>query len=199
MDTTTGLSPEVIEEFVIACHGNYPKIRAMLEQEPGLLNEKWTKFDENGLEASGHMGRADIANHLLEKGAPLTIFAAAMLGRTEDVAAFLSEDPARATAPGVHGISILYHAALSGKVEIAEMLVAHGGGDEAGHALHAAVRPGHVEMVEWLLARGGDPNTLNFEGKTTLDVALAQGHEAVADKLRAHGGVESPIQEERGA
>ena len=198
MDTTTELSPELIEEFVIACHGNYPKIRAMLEQEPGLLNEKWTKFDENGLEASGHMGRADIANHLLERGAPLTIFAAAMLGRTEDVAAFLEDNPALANATGVHGFSILFHAALSGKVEIAELLVAHGGGEDADTALHAAVRPGHTEMVEWLLARGGDPNTPDFQGKSTLDVALQQRHTAIADMLRAHGGVETSA-EEKGA
>jgi hypothetical protein len=199
MSTETGLSPETIEEFVLAAHGNYPRVCAMLAEEPSLLNSKWARFDENGLEASGHMGRADIANHLLERGAPLTIFAAGMLGRTEDVAAFLREDPTLASANGVHGISIMYHAALSGKVEIAELLVAHGGGSGAGHALHAAVRPGHMEMVEWLLARGGDPNTLNFEGKTTLDVALALGHAAIADKLRAHGGVEGQAEQERGA
>src|SRR5438477_3751958 len=98
MNTSVELTPELIEEFVISAHGNYPKVRAMLEQEPRLLNEKWVKFDENALEASGHMGRADIANFLLDRGAPLTIFAAAMLGRMEDVAAFLDEDPARAKA-----------------------------------------------------------------------------------------------------
>lgn len=195
METQTELSPEFIEEFVISAHGNFPKVRAMLEQEPRLLNEKWTKFDENGLEASGHMGRADIANYFLEHGAPLTVFAAAMLGRTEDVAAFLRENPELAKANGVHGISILFHAASSGNIEIVEMLVANGGGADAGNALHAAVRPGHTEMVEWLLARGGDPNTPDFSGKTTLDVALAQGHTAIADTLRAHGGVESPAQE----
>jgi ankyrin repeat protein len=199
MDTTTELSPELIEEFVINCHGNFPKVQAMLEAEPRLLNEKWVKFDENALEASGHMGRADIANYLLDRGAPLTIFAAAMLGRTEDVEGFLRENPALATARGVHGFSILFHAALSGKVEIAELLVAHGGGEDADTALHAAVRPGHTEMVEWLLARGGDPNTPDFQGKTTLDVALEQGHTEIAEMLRAHGGVESPAEAEKGA
>ncbi len=199
MDAHTELSPHLIEDFVLSCHGNYPRVRAMLDYEPRLVSARWLRFDENGLEAAGHMGRADIANHLLAKGEPLTIFAAAMLGRTEDVAAFLKEDPSLATANGVHGISILYHAALSGKVEIAEMLVAHGGGEGASHALHAAVRPGHAEMVEWLLARGGDPNTLNFEGKTTLDVALAQGHKAMADILRLKGTIESPLEHDMGA
>ena len=132
MSASVGLSPQLIEEFVISAHGNFPKAREMLEQEPGLLNEKWSRFDENALEASGHMGRADIVEYLLEKGAPPTIFSAAVQGKVEDVAAFLREDPERAKRPGVHGIGILFHVATSGKVEIAEMLVAHGGGDRRG-------------------------------------------------------------------
>ena len=162
----------------------------MLEKEPALLNAKWDKLNESALEASGHMGLPDIANYLLNKGAPLTIFAAAMLGRTEDVAVFLQEEPRLARANGIHGISILYHAALSGKVEISEILVSHGGGDAASEALHAAVRPGHMEMVRWLLTRGADPNTPNFEGKSPLHMAIAGGHEKIAQLLSDSGGTE---------
>jgi uncharacterized protein len=191
MSTSVELSPDLIQEFVISAHSNFPKVREMLEQEPRLLNEKWTRFDENALEASGHMGRADIMEYLLGKGAPLTIFAAASLGRPDDVAAYLKENPALATALGVHGMSILYHAALGGKVEIADMLLVSGGGQGANHALHAAVMLGRREMAAWLLARGADPNTPNFENKTTLDVALALGYDEIAEMLRKHGGVES--------
>lgn len=194
MDPNAELSPDYIQEFVIAAHGDFDKVREMLEQEPRLLSAKWAQFDENGLEASGHMGRADIANHFLDLGAPLTVFAAAMLGRTDDVASFLKDDPTLASANGVHGISILYHTAMSGKTEIADMLVAHGGGQEASHSLHGAVGHGRIEMVEWLLARGADPNTKDWAGKTTLDSALARGHADIAELLRAHGGVESPAE-----
>jgi hypothetical protein len=69
MSTSAELSTELIEEFVISAHFNLPKVQEMLEREPRLLNEKWTKFDENALEASGHMGRADIMEYLLDKGA----------------------------------------------------------------------------------------------------------------------------------
>jgi ankyrin repeat protein len=198
MSTQVELSPEVIEEFVISAHFNYPKVQEMLEQEPRLLNEKWLKVDENALEASGHMGRADIMEYLLGKGAPLTIFAAASLGRPDDVAAFLQEKPELATALGVHGLSILYHAALGGNVKIADMLVAHGGGQGASHALHAAVMLGRREMAAWLLARGADPNTLNFDRKTTLDVALSRGDGDIARMLREHGGVESTTEKVAG-
>lgn len=185
------LSPELIQEFVISAHGDFSKMQEMLEREPGLLNEKWMPFDENALEAAGHMGRADIAEYLLGKGAPLTFFAAAMLGRVDEVSAYLAEKPELATALGVHTISILYHAALSGRVAIAEMLVANGGGEDVSNALHAATEYGHKEMAAWLLDRGADPNTTNFEKKTTLDVALARGHGELAEMLRARGGVES--------
>jgi len=193
-ETSTALSPEFIRDFVIAAHSDLPKVTELLEQEPSLLNAKWAQVDENGLEASGHMGRADIANHFLGLGAPLTIFAAAMLGRTEDVQTFIDDDPTLASANGVHGISILYHAAHSGKTEIVDLLVANGGGQEAGHAIHAAVEHGHIEMIERLLALGGDPNVKDFRGKTTLDVALDRGNTEIAEMLRAHGGVESPTE-----
>ncbi len=192
IETNTALSAEFVQEFVIAAHSDFPKVREMLAQEPRLLNAKWAQVDENGLEASGHMGRADIANFFLDSGAPLTIFAAAMLGRTEDVETFLKDDPTLASANGVHGISILYHAAHSGKTEIVDLLLANGGGQSASHALHAAVEHGHAEMVERLLALGGDPNATDFRGRTTLDAALAGGHTSIAEMLRAHGGVESP-------
>jgi ankyrin repeat protein len=192
MSTTVELSPELVQEFVISAHGNFPKVQEMLEKEPGLLNEKWKDFDENALEASGHMGRADIMNYLLDRGAPLTVFAAASLGNAEDVAAFMRENPAlAANTPGVHGISLLFHAALSGNVEVAKMLVANGGVESAGHALHAAIVYGHRDMVVWLLDKGGDPDTLDWQNKTTLDVALARGHNEVADLIRERGGVES--------
>ncbi len=191
MSTPVELSPDVIEEFVIAAHDNFDKVREMLEREPNLLNQKWAQFDENALEASGHMGRGDIATYVLGKGASLTVFAAAMLGRTDDVAAFLRDEPGLASALGVHGISILHHAASSGKIEIVEMLVANGGGQGSSHALHAAVEPGHTEMVKWLLDHDANPNIPDFYGKTPLDVALSQGYSEMAEMIRNKGGVES--------
>jgi ankyrin repeat protein len=137
------------------------------------------------------MGRADIATYLLDKGAPLTIFAAAMLGLTDEVTAFLHDDPSLATADGVHGISLLYHAALSGKVELVELLVEHGNATNRSAAIHAAVAQGHPEMTDWLLAHGADPNAPNYEGKTPLDIALERGHARIAESLRAEGGHES--------
>lgn len=190
MTATQEPTQEEIGELVLSAHGNYEQVVALLERNLALLNGRYEKFNETALEAASHMGRREIAEHLLAAGAPLTICAAAMLGRTGDVAAFLAADPALARSAGAHGIPVLFHAALGGETDIADLLVAHGGGEGASQALQAAAWYGHPDMARWLLARDADPNTPNFQGKLPMKVALENGHPDVADLLRAHGGRE---------
>ena len=186
------LDQELVGEFVLAAHFNFPKVQALYQQHPALLDATWQKFNERAIEAASHMGARSIAEFLLERGAPMSIFIAAMLGDTEQVARYLEADPALAGSKGVHGITILYHAALSGKTEIADLLVERGGGVGANDALHAAVKFGHLEMVKWLLAHGVDEvNALNFDKKTPLQVTLERGYDEIAALLRAKGGQES--------
>jgi ankyrin repeat protein len=153
-----------------------------------LLDARYEEWNERPIEAAGHMGNRPIAEYLLAKGAPLNIFAAAMLGMTEQVGDYLAADPNLASANGVHGISILFHAAMSGKVEIADLLVANGGGQDASNALHGAAAFGHTEMARWLLARGAEPNPRNWQEKTPLQVAQERGFEELAALLREAGG-----------
>jgi ankyrin repeat protein len=183
-------SQELVEQFVLAAHGNLARVKDLHSQHPGLLNTKWEKFDENALEAAGHTGRRDIADYLLTSGAPLTIYAAAMLGTEDRVAAFLQANPLLARTPGVHGFSVLYHAALSGNVEIAELLSAQGGEIGQDAALHAATSGNHLAMATWLLSHGANVNGLNFEGKTPLQVANESGRGDLAALLTQHGGTE---------
>lgn len=64
---------------------------------------------------AAHVGRKDIALYLLEKGARMDIFAAAMLGELEVVQAILVAQPEALRAPGPHGISLLQHARMGGE------------------------------------------------------------------------------------
>jgi ankyrin repeat protein len=184
------LPQEVIRPFVLAAHGDLATVTELLAREPRLLNAVYEEFDETALAAAAHTGQAAIANHLLAAGAPLTICAAAMLGQTDRVAAFLRADASQASSNGAHGIPLLFHAALSGRTEMADLLVAHGGGQGRDAALHGATRPGHTAMVRWLLERGAAVNTPNFQGKTPLQVALEAGHHEIADLLRQYGATE---------
>jgi len=188
---TTEPAPELIEQFVLAAHGNFARVKELDQQHPELLNCRYEKFNENALEAAGHMGRRDITGYLLTRGAPLTIYAAAMLGRRDDVAGFLEHDPDSAQRPGVHGFSVLFHAALSGDVEVAEAVLARGGDVGMGPALNGAVRNGRCAMVDWLLAHGAPVNAPDFEGQTPLAVAMANGNDDIATVLRKQGGSET--------
>lgn len=190
MDPGQELSQETIREFVGAAHGDLAQVKALHQQDPGLLNARYLEWNETALEAASHMGRRGIAEYLLSEGAPLTICAASMLGMTGRVAEFLQTDPGLAHATGAHGIPVLFHAALSGDTKIAELLVAHGGGEGLDNALHGATTNGHVKMIEWLLARGANVNTLDWQSKTPVRVAVEIGYEDIVRILREHGGTE---------
>ena len=57
----------------------------------------------------------EIALFLLENGAALDLFAAAMLGYVEIVQAMLAEHPELRDARGAHGIPLLVHAQQGGE------------------------------------------------------------------------------------
>ncbi|MBI4641287.1 MAG: ankyrin repeat domain-containing protein [Candidatus Tectomicrobia bacterium] len=192
MTSAQEMTREMIEGFVIAAHrGDVAKVKELLEKHPALLNARWNRTNETALEAAAHTGQRDVAEYLLSKEAPLDICTASMLGMTDRVASFLEADLSLANARGAHGISVLFHAAMSGQTDIAELLLAHGGGEGIDGSLHGATRFGHTEMVKWLLAHGAkDVNVLNFEQKTPLRVAIERGYNDIADLIRQHGGVE---------
>src|SRR5207248_2171383 len=106
-------------------HGNFPRVKELIEADPGLLNVS-APWDETPLQAASHMGRRDIAEWLLDRGAPLDVFAAGMLGRREEVIRFLDENPDLVRTRGVHGMPILFFPATRGEIEIAELLVERG-------------------------------------------------------------------------
>lgn len=173
------LNQEQVRNFVLPAHGNLEVVKQLLAEEPRLLNEKYKEFDETALEAASHVGNRPIAEFLLEQGAPMNIYTAAMFGLKEEVAAYLDENPKLVNGNGVHGISLLYHAALSGNVELVEMLVERGNTQSPDQPLLAAAGYGRVEMTKWLLEHGADKTTTNFQDKTALDIAKLREDEAL--------------------
>ena len=118
MDTKPALASDIVEEFVRVAHSDLERTRELLEQEPGLVNSSWDWGGgdfETALGSASHMGRPDIANYLLEKGARLDLFAAAMLGKFEIVKSALDSYPNVIHVPGPHGISLLEHAKFGGE------------------------------------------------------------------------------------
>jgi hypothetical protein len=123
------LDPELVREFVVKAHGDLDGARELVETEPALVNATWDWGGgdwETGLGGAAHVGRRDIALFLLDHGARLDIFAAAMLGETEIVRAMLTAFPALEEAPGPHGIPLIAHAQAGGEHgrEVVELLEA---------------------------------------------------------------------------
>ena len=123
------LDPRKVESFVGNAHGDLDAVRELLAEEPALVNASWDWGAgdwETGLGAAAHMGRRDIAQLLLEHGARLDLFAAAMLGDVEVVRATLEAYPSMRDAPGAHGIPLVEHARAGGD-EAQEVLELLGG------------------------------------------------------------------------
>jgi hypothetical protein len=121
------LDQPLVDEFVLKAHGDLAVVERMLAQEPALVNcaRDWGGGDwETGLGAASHVGRRDIALYLLDRGARMDIFAAAMLGETEIVRAMLDMRPVSRDAKGPHGIPLEKHAEAGGEqaLEVLKLL-----------------------------------------------------------------------------
>jgi ankyrin repeat protein len=189
MDTATAAlpAPPIINQFVGVAHGDFDQMRALLEQYPALLNTP-ARWGETAIQAATQVGRVDMVEYLLDKGAPCDICTAAMLGRTEQVEAMLKDDPGLIKATGAHGIPLLYFPVIKGNRELAESLLARGAELNAGEGsntpLHGAVLWGTPDMVTWLLAKGARTDIGDNDGKTALEVAEANGKTEAAELLR---------------
>ena len=106
------------QDFVIFAHMDLEMVKKLLEREPGLLHSHmdWGNGDfESALGAASHMGRRDIAEYLLGKGARIDIFCATMLGQLEVVKGLLTAFPTLIDAKGPHGMGLHLHAKMGGK------------------------------------------------------------------------------------
>jgi len=118
METKDRLDAQLVDEFVLEAHSNLDRITELLRVQPALVNaaRDWGAGDwETGLGAAAHMGRRDIALHLLDAGARLDVFAAAMLGYLDVVRAAVSARPDTARILGPHGIPLIAHAEAGGE------------------------------------------------------------------------------------
>lgn len=115
---------ELVQDMVLNAHGNLQRVQELLEMEPALVNAAWDWGGgdwESALGSAAHMGRKDIATYLLERGARLDLFAAAMLGRLDIVRSAITAFPSMRHARGPHGIPLLTHAQAGG-AEAAEVV-----------------------------------------------------------------------------
>jgi hypothetical protein len=117
MDEKKQINPEFVKDFVGSAHGNLACVVELLEEEPHLLNAAWDWGGgdwETALGAAAHMGRQDIAQALLDRGARIDLFAAAMMGKLAIVQSVVEDDPEVIHRLGPHGIPLIDHAKAGG-------------------------------------------------------------------------------------
>ncbi len=108
---------DVVREVVGASHADLDRVKELVTRQPSLAKAAWDwGFGdwETALGAAAHVGRREIAQLLLEYGAPPTIFSAAMLGQLDVVKAMIAASPGIQGKRGPHGIPLLSHAEAGG-------------------------------------------------------------------------------------
>jgi hypothetical protein len=116
-DAPPPIDLDAVRDFVAKAHGDLDYVRQALAEEPRLVHATWDWGGgdwETALGAAGHMGRRDIAEMLLARGARLDVFVAAMLGHVDVVRAVLEAQPDARDSKGPHGITLRAHAEAGG-------------------------------------------------------------------------------------
>ncbi|MBC8107651.1 MAG: ankyrin repeat domain-containing protein [Anaerolineae bacterium] len=119
------MEKEIVRAFVGAGHSDLDKTRSMLDEHPRVLNavvDHGNGDFEAAIGGAGHMGRRDIAQFLIDRGARFDIFVAAMMGKLEIVKAAIEAFPSAKNSLGPHGIDLLTHAEKGKSTNVIEYL-----------------------------------------------------------------------------
>lgn len=107
------MNDEIVSGIVGASHGNFDKVKQLVNARPELAGAAWDwGFGdwETALGAASHVGRRDIAEFLIANGARPDIFTYTMLGMLKSVQEIVETIPGIQTHGGPHGITLLQHA-----------------------------------------------------------------------------------------
>lgn len=102
----------VVAEVVGVSHSNLDRLRELVDPRPELARATWDwGFGdwETAIGAASHVGRRDIAEYLIGKGARPDLFTFAMFGAYDTVRSMIEVSPGLQRIAGPHGISLLQH------------------------------------------------------------------------------------------
>ena len=109
------IGPDVVSEVVGVSHFDLRRLKELVDPRPELAKATWDwGFGdwESAIGAASHVGRRDIIEYLISKGAQPTLFTFAVLGQSEVVQAMLRLSPQMQQLRGPHGISLMRHAQI---------------------------------------------------------------------------------------
>jgi ankyrin repeat protein len=189
-DDTNGLPRDFINAFVVASHFNPGRVKKWVELCPELLNTR-SSWDELPVEAAAHMGRADIGDLLLGRGASYSLCTATVFGSLDDVKRMVTEHPERIQERGAHSFPLLWYSVFGKpRLDVAEYLIKMGADphdDMRGRTvLHVAAGAGHLELCRYFLELGLDPlqKGATFAGvQDAVESATHGKHPEVAEMI----------------
>ena len=173
--------------------GDVAKVRDVLRADAALVDARNSQGQSAVLMAC-YMGRKEIRDLLLEKGATLQLHEAAAAGNLSRVKKIVEEKPDLAKGYSPDGFPVMALAAAFGHEDVARYL--HGQGADINAAatngtgytaLTGAVAGSHDSIAKWLAENGANVNYRYAKGHSPLLEAAANGRLDIVRTLAAHG------------
>ena len=167
--------------------GDLRQVRKLLSGNFMLASQR-LESGETPLMSALYRGHHDVVAALIDAGAEVDVFAAAALGRGEDLSRTLNEETVAAYA--YDGWTPLHLAAFFGQLEAARALLARGAdvhavsrNSMANTPLHAATAGRHPEIALLLLDHGASGSALDAGGYTPREIASQNGLDEVVARI----------------
>ena len=173
--------------------GELERVKAMVTANPALIVAR-ARTGESAILTAVYHRQKEIANLLVARGAPLTIFEACAAGEIERVERLLEEDGLALAGYSEDGWTPLHLAAFFGHPKVTEILLARGADARArsrnptgNTPLHAALAGNHKMVAGLLVGAGGDVNAADAAGWRPLHLAASNNNLELMKQLIAQG------------
>jgi len=185
---------ELKDQYVQAIKdGDTAQIRALLDAHPPLLAVRLEGNLSPALLAM-YYNEVEVAQAIVETGAPLDIFTAAGCGQVERLRTMLDERPSLANAYAGDGFQPLGLAAFFGQLEAVQLLLARGAivnspsrNPMSVMPLHSAAANRHFEICRLLITAGAEVNATQADHFTPLHAAAQNDVAPLARLLLEYG------------